>query len=354
MCQPLPCPTTCHSPFFVASYWCQMTYLGHGPLLLAELTRLSALVASAAAGIDFCKALPLLALVTASPLPPATRRCLLFLPLLLAVPFVAAINPCSNNYSRWPQPLPSPSYTIFPIAVASSPSSPRNRSLPPQQRRCRQGGDLLAGNNIDNKKERKRLEQEAATMVVMARRSSNGAASDCYRCRQRGWEGQRWQREIATIEAGSEGTSVARGPATGDQGTIYEVAPTEAEGFGRFGSIAADALRATVIVEVWRTKMEIVRRNVDQPRRNRCGSDVMPYELMVPNSMSAKAELQGRGIEEEAEADSSIKGYGREGSSSEALEMKRRRRWGVRQVVVAVVVTTGGEEEIRTTLMARL
>ncbi|RRT77155.1 hypothetical protein B296_00005535 [Ensete ventricosum] len=125
---------------------------------------------------------------------------------------------------------------------------------------------MLAGNNIDNKKERKRLEQEAATMVVMARRSSNGAASDCYRCRQRGWEGQRWQREIAMIEAGSE-----RGPR-------------------------------------W-------------------------HEVLQP-------EIKAR--------------FMKEGSSSEALEMKRRRRWGVRQAVVAVVVTVGGEEEIRTTLMWRL
>ncbi|RRT77154.1 hypothetical protein B296_00005534 [Ensete ventricosum] len=64
-----------------------MTYLGHGPLLLAELTRLSALVASVAAGVDFYKALPLLALMAASPLPLATGCCLLFLPLLLTVPF---------------------------------------------------------------------------------------------------------------------------------------------------------------------------------------------------------------------------------------------------------------------------
>ncbi|RRT43011.1 hypothetical protein B296_00041053 [Ensete ventricosum] len=148
-------------------------------VLLAELTRLPALVV----GVDLCNALPLPALAVASPLPTATGRCLLFLPLLLApssptsvapsrasttpslrccrlrnllgdaasdkseapplpvarlllaVLSVTAINPCSNDYSRQ-QSLPSSSDTIFPAAAASSPSSSCDRNPPLQHRHC--------------------------------------------------------------------------------------------------------------------------------------------------------------------------------------------------------------------------
>ncbi|RRT75197.1 hypothetical protein B296_00003250 [Ensete ventricosum] len=82
-------------------------------ILLAELTRLPALTV----GVNFCNALPLPALAAASSLD-------------------AAINPCSNDYSRRSQSLPSPSDTIFPVAAASSPSSSRNHSPPPQHRYC--------------------------------------------------------------------------------------------------------------------------------------------------------------------------------------------------------------------------
>ncbi|RRT34168.1 hypothetical protein B296_00053583 [Ensete ventricosum] len=71
--------------------------------------------------------------------------------------------------------------------------------------------------------------------------------------------------------------------------------PVEAKGFGRSSSVVTNALRVVVTVEVRQAEMEIARKNIDRLRRKWCGTDVLPYELMISCSTSIKAELQGRG-----------------------------------------------------------
>ncbi|RRT76597.1 hypothetical protein B296_00007813 [Ensete ventricosum] len=70
----------------------------------------------------------------------------------------------------------------------------------------------------------------------------------------------------------------------------------EVKGFGRSGSVIVDALRVMVAVEVRRIKMEIARRNIDRPRWNRSGIDILLYELMVPSSTSLKVAAARDGL----------------------------------------------------------
>ncbi|RRT71770.1 hypothetical protein B296_00003000 [Ensete ventricosum] len=89
------------------------------PLLLAPSSPTSVAPAECLPLLPFAVVTSAIRSVT---LPATGARCRRYpLPqLLLAVLSIAAINPCSNDYNRRSQSLPSPSDTIFPATVASS------------------------------------------------------------------------------------------------------------------------------------------------------------------------------------------------------------------------------------------
>ncbi|RZR81364.1 hypothetical protein BHM03_00007576 [Ensete ventricosum] len=112
----------------------------------------------------------------------------------------------------------------------------------------------------------------------------------------------------------------------------------EVKGFGRSGSVIVDALRVMVVVEVRRIKMEIARRNIDRPRWNRSGIDILLYELMVPSSTLLKVAAARDGL-----------GYGGcEIRRRQRRLQRRQRQWLKVAAAVAEERSLGNEKQVLT------